>query len=317
MNPASSETRVQAAEPQVTVNDYPTTQFNGNGAGPINLRAGGEYRPRGPPDGAGMDGSDGEDDGFNSLAQPLPTTVPGDVGGGRYRSPSGSRSPSRLRRPRRPRRAGQPRFGYGSGSSDYGRGRRPSRSLSYSSDPSDYGRGKRPRRSPSYNSDPNGYGRRRHLRRRRPSRSLSYSSDPSDYGREVRRQGHHRHLSYSSIPSRPATPPRSRSPRQPPPTQPITSPAISSGATLTYNDYNPEYPRHSEVVPRSTEGEPRRPNPISEAVHAFVNNYSPRWILYLHPSRATKSLAALAGPSGPGEQLSGYSADVDKRAKRI
>ena len=67
MNPALSMTRVQAAMPQatrtqVTVNNHPATHLNGNGAGPSDLRAGGKYRPRGRPDGAEMDDSDGEDD---------------------------------------------------------------------------------------------------------------------------------------------------------------------------------------------------------------------------------------------------------------
>ena len=67
MNPALSMSRVQAAKPQatraqVTVNNYPATQLNGNGAGPSDLRGGGKYRPRGRPDGAEMDDSDGEDD---------------------------------------------------------------------------------------------------------------------------------------------------------------------------------------------------------------------------------------------------------------
>jgi len=67
MNPALSMSRVQAAMPQatrtqVTVNNYPITQRNGGGAGPSDLRAGGKYRPRGRPDGAEMDDSDGEDD---------------------------------------------------------------------------------------------------------------------------------------------------------------------------------------------------------------------------------------------------------------
>jgi hypothetical protein len=67
MNPALSMSRVQAAMPQatraqVTVNNRPTTQLNGDAAGPSDLRAGGKYRPRGRPDGAEMDDSDGEDD---------------------------------------------------------------------------------------------------------------------------------------------------------------------------------------------------------------------------------------------------------------
>jgi hypothetical protein len=67
MNPALSMTRVQAAQPQatttqVTVNNYPTSPLNGNGAGPSDLRAGGKYRPRGRPDGAELDDSDGEED---------------------------------------------------------------------------------------------------------------------------------------------------------------------------------------------------------------------------------------------------------------
>lgn len=67
MNPALSMTRVQAAIPQatrtqVTVNNYPTTQINGSGARPNDLRTGGKYRPRGRPDGAEMDDSDGEED---------------------------------------------------------------------------------------------------------------------------------------------------------------------------------------------------------------------------------------------------------------
>ena len=67
INPALSMTRAQAAIPQatrtqVTVNNYPATQLNGNGPGPSDLRTGGKYRPRGRPDGAEMDDSDGEDD---------------------------------------------------------------------------------------------------------------------------------------------------------------------------------------------------------------------------------------------------------------
>ncbi|KAF9778880.1 hypothetical protein BJ322DRAFT_459110 [Thelephora terrestris] len=67
MNPALTVSRVQAAKPQatrtqVTVNNYPAAQLNGNGAGPSDLRAGGKYRPRGRPDGAEMDDSDGEED---------------------------------------------------------------------------------------------------------------------------------------------------------------------------------------------------------------------------------------------------------------
>lgn len=67
MNPALSMSRVQAAMPQatrtqVTVNNHPTTQINDNGAGPSDLRAGGKYRPRGRPDTAEMDDSDGDDD---------------------------------------------------------------------------------------------------------------------------------------------------------------------------------------------------------------------------------------------------------------
>jgi len=67
MNPALSMSRVQAAMPQatrtqITVNNHPSTHRNGNGPGPSNLRAGGKYRPRGRPDGAEMDDSDGEDD---------------------------------------------------------------------------------------------------------------------------------------------------------------------------------------------------------------------------------------------------------------
>ncbi|KAF9647009.1 hypothetical protein BDM02DRAFT_3098877 [Thelephora ganbajun] len=52
----------QATRTQVTVNNHPTTQLNGNGTGPSNLRTSGKYRPRGRPDGAEMDDSDGEDD---------------------------------------------------------------------------------------------------------------------------------------------------------------------------------------------------------------------------------------------------------------
>ena len=67
MNPALSMGRVQAAIPQatraqVTVNNHPNTQLGGSGAGPSDLRAGGKYRPRGRPDTAEMDDSDGEDD---------------------------------------------------------------------------------------------------------------------------------------------------------------------------------------------------------------------------------------------------------------
>ena len=67
MNPALSMTRVQAVMPQatrtqITVNNHPTTQLNGSGAGPSDLRAGGKYRLRGRPDSAEMDDSDGEDD---------------------------------------------------------------------------------------------------------------------------------------------------------------------------------------------------------------------------------------------------------------
>jgi len=67
MNPALSMTRGQAAMPQatrtqVTVNNHPATQLNGNRAGPSDLRVGGKYRPRGRPAGAEMDDSDGEDD---------------------------------------------------------------------------------------------------------------------------------------------------------------------------------------------------------------------------------------------------------------
>ena len=66
MNPVPM-TRVRAAMPQatrtqVTVNNRPTTQHDGNGAGTSDLRAGGKYRPRGRPDSAEMDDSDGEDD---------------------------------------------------------------------------------------------------------------------------------------------------------------------------------------------------------------------------------------------------------------
>lgn len=69
INPALSMSRVQAAIPQatktqVTVNNYPTTttQRNGKGTGPSDLKTGGKYRPRGRPDGAEMDDSDGEED---------------------------------------------------------------------------------------------------------------------------------------------------------------------------------------------------------------------------------------------------------------
>jgi len=67
MNPALPMTRVQASMPQatrtqVTVNNRPTTQLNDTGAGPSDLRAGGKYRPRGRPDTAEMDDSDGEED---------------------------------------------------------------------------------------------------------------------------------------------------------------------------------------------------------------------------------------------------------------
>ena len=67
MNPALSMSRVHAAKPQatrtqVTVNNYPATQLNDDGAGPSDLRGGGKYRPRDLPDGAEMDDSDGEDD---------------------------------------------------------------------------------------------------------------------------------------------------------------------------------------------------------------------------------------------------------------
>jgi len=67
MIPTLPMTRVQAAMPQatrtqVTVNNHPNIQLNGNGAGPSDLRASGKYRPRGRPDGAEMDDSDGEDD---------------------------------------------------------------------------------------------------------------------------------------------------------------------------------------------------------------------------------------------------------------
>ena len=44
------------------VNNHPNTQLNGNGAGPSDMRASGKYRPRGRPDSAEMDDSDGEDD---------------------------------------------------------------------------------------------------------------------------------------------------------------------------------------------------------------------------------------------------------------
>lgn len=67
MNPALSMARGQAAIPQatrtqVTVNNYPINQLNGSGAGPKDLRTAGKYRPRGRPDGAEMDDSDGEED---------------------------------------------------------------------------------------------------------------------------------------------------------------------------------------------------------------------------------------------------------------
>jgi len=67
MNPTLPMSRVQAAMPQATrtqvmVNNHPNTQLNGNGAGPSDMRASGKYRPRGRPDSAEMDDSDGEDD---------------------------------------------------------------------------------------------------------------------------------------------------------------------------------------------------------------------------------------------------------------
>ena len=94
MNPALSMSRVQAAMPQatraqVTVNNRPTAQLSGNGAGPSDLRAGGKYRPRGRPDSAEMDDSDGEDDDnrlevSTSLAQQRLAAL---VGPGRRRLP--------------------------------------------------------------------------------------------------------------------------------------------------------------------------------------------------------------------------------------
>ena len=66
MNPGLSMSRVQAAMPQatrtqVTVNNHPGAQLNGNGAGPSGMRASSKYRPRGRPDGAEMDDSDEDD----------------------------------------------------------------------------------------------------------------------------------------------------------------------------------------------------------------------------------------------------------------
>ena len=94
MNPALSMSRVQAAMPQATrdqvmVNNRPTAQLTGNGAGPSDLKAGGKYRPRGRPDSAKMDDSDGEDDDnrlevSTSLAQQRLAAL---VGPGRRRLP--------------------------------------------------------------------------------------------------------------------------------------------------------------------------------------------------------------------------------------
>lgn len=99
MNPAFSMTRAQAAMPQatraqVTVNNHPNAQPNGKGAGPSDMRAGGKYRPRGRPDGAEMDDSDGEDDDnklevSTSLAQQRLAAL---VGPGRRRLPRRQRS---------------------------------------------------------------------------------------------------------------------------------------------------------------------------------------------------------------------------------
>ena len=99
MNPAFSMTRGQAAMPQatraqVTVNNHLNTRPNGNGAGPSDMRASGKYRPRGRPDGAEMDDSDGEDDDnklevSTSLAQQRLAAL---VGPGRRRPPRRQRS---------------------------------------------------------------------------------------------------------------------------------------------------------------------------------------------------------------------------------